>query len=291
MAGAASARRHRRRSWSRSASTLRSSPSRRLPPRGGPGAGRRRGPHPGREAARRRPRRGDAARRGIRGRRVWSNAVGHIERCNPALRAHARPARAGRARRHLPGRHPPTGPVPQPHRRRRGRQGPRHPRHRPDGLGDPVAVRRGVRPDRPQERPRARGPGLGHGADGGRHRGQPPGQLALAAQGAGHRGDRRAWRLRRRHPARRPDVPRERAGRHRVGPGGLVPRGHRGQQHPVRDPEAGAAARPARGVPRRRARAVEAEIVTMREGLAAVAVADACLTSARETPDRRGSRS
>ena len=41
----------------------------------------------------------------------------------------------------------------------------------------------------------------------------------------------------------------------RVGPGLDVPRRHRGQQHPVRDPEARAAAGAARELPRRRARA------------------------------------
>ena len=77
--------------------------------------------------------------------------VGHIERFNPAMRLSARAPRSGRAGGDPPGRDPPPGPVPGPHRRRRGRQGPRHARHRPHGLRD--------RPDLPEigaQRSRAR---------------------------------------------------------------------------------------------------------------------------------------
>ena len=67
-------------------------------------------------------------------------AVGHIERYNPALQSAALAARQRRPRRGLPGRHPAAGSVPEPDRRRRRGQGPGHPRHRPDRVGDPAAV-------------------------------------------------------------------------------------------------------------------------------------------------------
>ena len=52
-----------------------------------------------------------------------------------------------------------------------------------------------------------------------------------------------------RHPARRPDVPRERRGAGRVGPGHDVPWRERGQHDAVRHPQARAPARSARELP------------------------------------------
>ena len=130
----------------------------------GAGAGRRRRPRDDREAAgagrpRRRTRLAEAFEAaGLVG------AVGHIERYNPALQQAPHAARGRRPRRRLPGRHPPAGPVPGADRRRRRGQGPRHPRHRPDRLGDAAVVPQRRRPDRVQERSRARGPRRGRRA-------------------------------------------------------------------------------------------------------------------------------
>ena len=133
----------------------------------------------------------DADGRGVRLARAWSGAIGHIERYNPRSSSLRARLEAGRAGRRLPGRHPPPGPVPGPDRRRRRRQGPRDPRHRPDRLGDPVAVRLGRRPDRVPVGPRARGPGRRRRQARGRHRRQPPRQLAVADEGAHHDRHRR----------------------------------------------------------------------------------------------------
>ena len=141
-----------------------------------------------RRTSRRRP----PPRRGVRARGLVG-AVGHIERYNPALQQPAAAARARRARRGLPDRHPPAGPVPGPDRRRRRGQGPRHARHRPDRVGGAqqrsasVAARTAL-----QERPRARGPGRRRRQPRRRHRHQPPGELAVADEGAGHDRHRRA---------------------------------------------------------------------------------------------------
>ena len=85
-------------------------------------------------------------------------AVGPHRALQPGAAEPAHPARAGRARRGVPGDHPPTGPVPGPDRRRRRGQGPRHARHRPHRVGHPAAVRLGLGAHRVQERARARGP-------------------------------------------------------------------------------------------------------------------------------------
>ena len=68
-----------------------------------------------------------------------------------------------------------------------------------------------------RERPRVRGPRRRRRPARRRHGHQPPGQLALAAQGARHDHHRRARRVRRRHPHRRPHVLRQRRGADRRG--------------------------------------------------------------------------
>ena len=108
-------------------------------------------PHDDREAARpghRRPRSGWPRLREQRPRRRRRSH----RALQPRSPAGAGPDRGGRPRRDLPGRHPTAGPIPGPHRRRRGGQGPRHPRHRPDRVGDPA----GVHAPSPHARPTAR---------------------------------------------------------------------------------------------------------------------------------------
>ena len=85
-------------------------------------------------------------------------------------------------------------------------------------------------------------------------------------------GHRRAGLLRRRHAHRRPDLLRQRRDRHRVGGAARVPRRRRGRHDPLRHPEARAAARRARALPRRGARARPSDIVTLRQGLRTVEV-------------------
>ncbi len=63
------------------------------------------------------------------------------------------------ARRDLSDRDPASGSVPRPHRRRRGHQGPRVPRHRPDRLGRPAGLRLGQRAHGAPQRSPARGHG------------------------------------------------------------------------------------------------------------------------------------
>ena len=180
-------------------------------------------------------------------------AVGHIERYNPALQQLRAAARGRRARRDLPDRHPPAGPVPGPDRRRRRRQGPGHARHRPHRLGHPAAVPIGVGARTAYKSGRAaRGPGRRRRAARRRHGHQPPGELAVAVQGAGHDRHRRAGRVRRRHP-HAPTSPSTRTARSR--PTGTRSRRFRGVSEGDMTrfafPQAGAAARRARGVPRR----------------------------------------
>ena len=98
------------------------------------------------------------AGRGVRVAPAWSapsgTSSGSTRRCRSCGAA-----RGGRARRGLPDRHPPPGPVPGAHRRRRRRQGPRHARHRPDRLGGPERLRPVSAQTASQQRPRARGHG------------------------------------------------------------------------------------------------------------------------------------
>ena len=70
------------------------------------------------------------ARNGVIGLRRAHRAV------QPGAAGHAARLAARRARRRLPGGHPAPGAVPGPHRRRRRRPRPGHPRHRPHGVGD-----------------------------------------------------------------------------------------------------------------------------------------------------------
>ena len=100
----------------------------------------------------------------------------------------------------------------------------------------------------------ARGPGRGRRDPLRRHGRQPPRQLALPAQGAGHGRDRRARHPRRRHHHRRPDVLLQRSRAGLLGHDGVVPRGGPGRRHPLRHPQARAPAGGARGLPRRRPR-------------------------------------
>ena len=100
------------------------------------------------------------ARGGVR-RRGLVGAVGHIERYNPALQHCGAGCRHGELGDVYQVVDPAPGPVPGAHRRRRRGHGPRHPRHRPDGVGDPQRLHLGVGPDGAQERPRARGPRRG----------------------------------------------------------------------------------------------------------------------------------
>ncbi len=115
-------------------------------------------------------------------------AVGHIERCNPALRALRTRLDAGE-----------LGEIYQVATRR---QGPFPNRIADVGVVKDLATHdidltawvirspyaAGLGAHGAQERSPARGPHLGHRPDGRRHRRQPPGELALPAQGAGHRG-------------------------------------------------------------------------------------------------------
>ena len=159
----------------------------------------------------------------------------------PRAAGHAAQARTGRARDRLPDRHPAPRAFPRPHRRRRSRPRPGDARHRPDGVGDGSGLPSRLRAGGPQEWTAARGPGeRGRGA-GRRDRGHPSRQLAVPAQGAGHRSDGRARMLRRRHDHGGPDLLSERDAGGPVGPGGLVPRGDRRKHDPLRDPEAGTA--------------------------------------------------
>ena len=105
------------------------------------------------------------AGRGVRVRRTRQRGRPH-RALQPCAALAPRAAGQRRPRRDLPGRHPSPGSVPEPDRRRRRGQGPRHPRHRPHALGDPVALRRRSRRRPPTERSRARGPDLRHRADG-----------------------------------------------------------------------------------------------------------------------------
>ena len=157
-----------------------------LPRAGRPGAGRGRRPRDDREAAGPGHPVGAQARRRVRRQRPGRGGRPH-RALQPGAAVGPRPPRGRRAGRCLPGHHPTSGPVPGPHRRRGRGQGPGHPRHRPDRLGDAAAVRLGGRTHRHQERSRVRGPRRGHRSAGRRHRDQPPGQLAVAAEGAGHR--------------------------------------------------------------------------------------------------------
>ena len=137
-------------------------------------------------------------------------AVGPHRALQPRPPAGPGPPRGGRPRRGLPGGHPPAGALPRSHRRRRRRQGPGHPRHRPHGVGHPAELRDRGGAHGIQERPRARGPRRRGRPALERHGDQPPRQLALAAQGARHDHHRRAGHLRRRHPHRGPHLLRER---------------------------------------------------------------------------------
>ena len=77
--------------------------------------------------------------------RAWSARSATSSASTPRCSRPAAAARGRRARRRLPDRHPPPGPVPGPHRRRRRGQGPRHARHRPDRLGRPEPFTVGLR--------------------------------------------------------------------------------------------------------------------------------------------------
>ena len=148
-------------------------------PRGGrPRARRGRRARAGREAAGRRRRRAHAGSPTPSRRAAWSARSATSSGTTPRCRRLAARLADRRPRRRLPDRHPPPGPVPGAHRRRRRGQGPRHPRHRPHRLGDAAAVRLRLRADGAPQRPRARGPRRRSSAARRRHRHQPPGELA-----------------------------------------------------------------------------------------------------------------
>ena len=126
--------------------------------------------------------------------------VGHIERFNPALQDMRRRLDLGELGEIYQVVTRRQGAVPGTCRaRRRCRARPGHPRHRPHGVADSLLLSLGQRADGAPQRPNARGSGERGRRAHQRHRGHPPGELAVPAQGADHRGDRRARLFRRGH--------------------------------------------------------------------------------------------
>ena len=271
------------------ASTTPSSPCPTGLPRGGRARARRRPACTrwSRSRSRRRRRVARRHRRGVRRPRVWSarsaTSSGSTRRCR-TLRA---PARGRRARRDLPDRHPAAGPVP-----RRGSPTSGSSRTSPPTTSTSPPGSRSSRTLGLARRPPTSS-GREHedlvavvGAARRRHGHQPPGQLALADEGARHRRHRRARRVRRRHAHRRPHVLRQRHGPTPSGTPSSTFRGvTEGDVTASRSPSASRCASSTRRSATR-CSGEPADIVTMAQGLATVAVAEALLRSAQDGHDR-----
>ena len=209
------------------------------------------------------------------------NAVGHIERCNPALlalRARLDNGELGEIYQVATRR---QGPFPHRDRGRRRGQGSRDPRHRSDRMGDrapyrSVAARTAHKSGRAHEDLVSIVARMEDGTVASHLVNWLSPLKERVTVVTGERGAFVADTL-----TARPDVPRERRDPYRVGPSGVVPRGKRGGQHPVRHSEARA---PALQLERFRDAILGRahDLVTMREGMRTVAVADACILSARE---------